>query len=125
MQLIHFILQTFVDLQYTLKFQHLGFKPIDDSLEVDHLIISSNQLFILCISNEMKLRNCKLKILNLRYITSNLLLCTFIFNLDRVMLSLQVNNILASSLKLQRSGGRNIRPLQSNELRIQCLDLLG
>ncbi|KAM2584917.1 hypothetical protein TB2_045844 [Malus domestica] len=55
LQLIHFFLQTFVDLQYTLKFQHLGFKPIDDSLEVDHLIISSNQLFSLCISSERSL----------------------------------------------------------------------
>ena len=67
LQFIHFLLQTFLDLQYTLKFQHLGFKSIDYSLEVDHLIINSNQLFILCISSEMKLRNCKLKILNLRY----------------------------------------------------------
>ncbi|KAM2481768.1 hypothetical protein PS1_005239 [Malus domestica] len=92
LQLIHFILQTFVDLQYTLKFQHLGFKPIDDSLEVDHLIISSNQLFILCISSETKLRNCKLKILNMRYVTSNLLLCTFMLNLDRVKPSFQVND---------------------------------
>ena len=54
LQLIHLFLQTFVDLQYTLKFQHLGFKPIDNSLKVDHLIISSNQLFILCISSEKK-----------------------------------------------------------------------
>ncbi|KAM1602468.1 hypothetical protein PS1_029636 [Malus domestica] len=114
LQLIHFLLQTFVDLQYALKFQHLGFKSINDSLEVDHLVISSNQLFILC--SRMKLRNDMLKILNLRYVTSDLILYIFMLNLDRVRPSLQVNDLLASSLKLQRSGGRNIRPLQSNEL---------
>ncbi|KAM1363016.1 hypothetical protein ACFX2H_027769 [Malus domestica] len=59
LQLIHFLLQTFVDLQYALKF-----KPIDDSLEVDHLVISSNQLFIFC--SKTKLKNDMLKILNLR-----------------------------------------------------------
>ncbi|KAM2756730.1 hypothetical protein PS2_018550 [Malus domestica] len=86
------------DFQYALKFLHLGFKPIDDSLEVDHLVICSNQLFILC--SKTKLRNDMLKILNLRYVTSDLLLCTFMLNLDRIKPSLQVNDLLASGLKL-------------------------
>ena len=42
----------------------MGFKPVDDLLKVNHLVISSNQLFIFY--SITKLRNDMLKILNLR-----------------------------------------------------------
>ncbi|KAM1430198.1 hypothetical protein ACFX2I_046292 [Malus domestica] len=57
LQLIHFFLQIIVDLQGTLEFQQLRLKPINNLLEMDHLVVSRDQFFILCISSGAKFRD--------------------------------------------------------------------
>ncbi|KAM2090959.1 hypothetical protein TB1_028922 [Malus domestica] len=99
LHLLHFFLQIVVDLQSTLEFQHLRLKPINNLFEVDHLVVSIDQFFILCISNKVEFRDGMLKILNLRYVTLDLILCTFILYLDHVKPSFQIHDLLASGHK--------------------------
>ncbi|KAM2941481.1 hypothetical protein COP2_030714 [Malus domestica] len=123
LQLIHFFLQIVFDLQSTLEFQHLRLKLINNLLEVDHLNVSSYQFFILCINSRVEYRDGTLKILNLGYVTLDLLICTFILHLDRLKPSFQIHDFLVSGLKLQRNKGKDIRPLQSSKLKFQFLDI--